>query len=169
MVRNAVHRRRGLFQQKIFHAYNIGKKYIIIDNTLYDTEGFDFDSLKLNLENLGLDEKKYEDLSYEIDEREIFYINSKFLDNDLSSIIKKFNDEISSFKYVSKEKAPQLKEYQIYGVNWLISILSISNGCILGDEMGLGKTIQTIHMLKYFYTKSNKPTLIIVPLTLISN
>ena len=155
--------------RKIFHAYNSGKKYVLIDNILYNTEDFDFDSLKLNLENLGLNEKKYEDLSYEIDEREVFYINSKFLDNDLSNIIKKFNDEISSFKYVNKEKAPQLKDYQIYGVNWLISILSISNGCILGDEMGLGKTIQTIHMLKYFYINNNKPTLIIVPLTLISN
>ncbi len=35
--------------------------------------------------------------------------------------------------------------------------------------MGLGKTIQAIHLLKYQYKTKQKPTLIILPLSLISN
>ena len=37
-----------------------------------------------------------------------------------------------------------LRDYQIAGVNWLLSCFGTSgqHGCILGDEMGLGKTVQ---------------------------
>ncbi len=41
----------------------------------------------------------------------------------------------------------KLRDYQLFGVNWLISSYSRKKeqqGCILGDEMGLGKTIQVL-------------------------
>ena len=38
----------------------------------------------------------------------------------------------------------QLRDYQLFGVNWLVRCLEThgQQGCILGDEMGLGKTLQ---------------------------
>ena len=35
-----------------------------------------------------------------------------------------------------------LRDYQVDGVNWLLSQYRSGVGGILGDEMGLGKTIQ---------------------------
>ena len=42
-----------------------------------------------------------------------------------------------------------LHDYQIRGLEWMISAVSRGHGVILGDEMGLGKTIQTIALLAY--------------------
>ncbi|KAF6767942.1 hypothetical protein AHF37_08299 [Paragonimus kellicotti] len=41
----------------------------------------------------------------------------------------------------------QLKEYQLRGLNWLLSLFDQGINGILADEMGLGKTIQTIAFL----------------------
>jgi SNF2 family DNA or RNA helicase len=65
----------------------------------------------------------------------------------------------------------KLKNYQLSGLQWLISLYNNSLNGILADEMGLGKTIQTIALISYLYEKKNNegPFLIVVPLTTISN
>ncbi|XP_060523815.1 ATP-dependent helicase brm-like [Cylas formicarius] len=65
----------------------------------------------------------------------------------------------------------QLKEYQIKGLEWLVSLYNNNLNGILADEMGLGKTIQTIALITYLMEKKkvNGPFLIIVPLSTISN
>ncbi|OWA53406.1 Transcription activator BRG1 [Hypsibius exemplaris] len=64
-----------------------------------------------------------------------------------------------------------LKEYQIKGLEWLVSLYNNNLNGILADEMGLGKTIQTISLITYLIeTKRNPgPFLIIVPLSTMSN
>ncbi|CAG0887655.1 unnamed protein product [Cyprideis torosa] len=64
-----------------------------------------------------------------------------------------------------------LKEYQIRGLKWLVSLYNNNLNGILADEMGLGKTIQTIALLAYLMErkKVNGPFLIIVPLSTLSN
>ncbi|XP_069945024.1 ATP-dependent helicase brm isoform X8 [Cherax quadricarinatus] len=64
-----------------------------------------------------------------------------------------------------------LKEYQVKGLEWLVSLYNNNLNGILADEMGLGKTIQTIALLTYLIEtkKNNGPYLIIVPLSTISN
>merc|ERR1712203_1348370 len=42
-----------------------------------------------------------------------------------------------------------LKEYQLKGLEWLVSLYNNSLNGILADEMGLGKTIQTLALLTY--------------------
>ena len=60
-----------------------------------------------------------------------------------------------------------LKEYQIKGLEWLVSLYNNNLNGILADEMGLGKTIQTIALVTYLMEKKkeNGPFLIIVPLS----
>jgi len=41
----------------------------------------------------------------------------------------------------------KMRDYQIRGLNWLISLYENGINGILADEMGLGKTIQTISLL----------------------
>lgn len=42
-----------------------------------------------------------------------------------------------------------LREYQLIGLNWLVSLNHRRLNGILADEMGLGKTIQTIALLAW--------------------
>ncbi len=64
-----------------------------------------------------------------------------------------------------------LKEYQIKGLQWMISLYNNNLNGILADEMGLGKTIQTISLVTYLIEKKlqNGPFLVIVPLSTLTN
>ena len=46
-------------------------------------------------------------------------------------------------------KSGELRDYQIRGLNWMISLYENGINGILADEMGLGKTLQTISLLGY--------------------
>ncbi|XP_065319181.1 probable global transcription activator SNF2L2 isoform X1 [Gordionus sp. m RMFG-2023] len=64
-----------------------------------------------------------------------------------------------------------LKEYQVKGLEWMVSLHNNKLNGILADEMGLGKTIQTIALVTYLMERKhiNGPFLIIVPLSTLSN
>jgi ATP-dependent helicase STH1/SNF2 len=64
-----------------------------------------------------------------------------------------------------------LKEYQVKGLQWMISLYNNNLNGILADEMGLGKTIQTISLIAYLieHKKQNGPFLVIVPLSTLTN
>ncbi|KAI5291524.1 hypothetical protein KEM52_000138, partial [Ascosphaera acerosa] len=64
-----------------------------------------------------------------------------------------------------------LKEYQIRGLQWMISLYNNNLNGILADEMGLGKTIQTISLITYLIERKqqNGPYLVIVPLSTLTN
>ncbi|CUM67306.1 uncharacterized protein PRCAT00004999001 [Priceomyces carsonii] len=65
----------------------------------------------------------------------------------------------------------KLREYQIQGINWLISLYENRLSGILADEMGLGKTLQTIAFLGYLrHVKLiNGPFIVIVPKSTLDN
>jgi len=64
-----------------------------------------------------------------------------------------------------------LRNYQEYGYKWLYYITENKLGGCLADDMGLGKTIQTISILAYTYLhkKLTRPSLIIMPKSLVFN
>ena len=63
----------------------------------------------------------------------------------------------------------KLRPYQIYGFKWLKYFYENNFGACLADDMGLGKTLQTITLLQYVYQKTNKPTIIVMPKSLLFN
>lgn len=71
----------------------------------------------------------------------------------------------------SNLKGGQLKDYQLIGLNWMISLHDIGINGILADEMGLGKTIQTIAFLAYLKEKKKMsgPHLIVAPNSTLGN
>lgn len=77
--------------------------------------------------------------------------------------------------YVTKSpsyvKSGLLRDYQLQGLNWLISLHENKLSGILADEMGLGKTLQTISFLGYLRYVNNidGPFLIIVPKSTLDN
>ncbi|KAI1824846.1 SNF2 family N-terminal domain-containing protein [Xylaria intraflava] len=64
-----------------------------------------------------------------------------------------------------------LKEYQLKGLQWMLSLYNNNLNGILADEMGLGKTIQTISLVTYLIERKVQlgPYLVIVPLSTLTN
>ena len=65
----------------------------------------------------------------------------------------------------------KLTNYQLDGLNWIISLYERGLNGILADEMGLGKTIQSIAFLAYLkqYQKKNGYFLVVVPKSTMPN
>jgi len=64
-----------------------------------------------------------------------------------------------------------MRDYQIAGLNWLISLHENGISGILADEMGLGKTLQTISFLGYlrYLQGISGPHLVLVPKSTLDN
>ncbi|KAG0269304.1 hypothetical protein DFQ27_003988 [Actinomortierella ambigua] len=64
-----------------------------------------------------------------------------------------------------------LRDYQIQGLNWMVSLHRNGINGILADEMGLGKTLQTISFLGYLkhIRGVSGPHLVIVPKSTLHN
>ncbi|WYZ41884.1 hypothetical protein EsH8_V_000779 [Colletotrichum jinshuiense] len=65
----------------------------------------------------------------------------------------------------------QMRDYQVAGLNWLISLHENGISGILADEMGLGKTLQTISFLGYLrhIMDITGPHIVIVPKSTLDN
>lgn len=82
---------------------------------------------------------------------------------------------LQGFNDLKKAKAPKLdveaklRPYQVEGVKWLKYLYDNNLGGCLADDMGLGKTLQTISLLSMVYPKAERPTLIVMPRSLLFN
>ncbi|KAI3631523.1 hypothetical protein MIR68_010406 [Amoeboaphelidium protococcarum] len=68
-------------------------------------------------------------------------------------------------------KNGQMRDYQVQGLNWMISLFEHGINGILADEMGLGKTCQTISFLGYLkhFRNTPGPNLVLVPKSTLQN
>ena len=75
------------------------------------------------------------------------------------------------FQQPSSLQSGQLKEFQLYGLNWMIALFETGINGILADEMGLGKTIQTIALISFLreFKHIHGPFLIVGPKSTLGN
>jgi ATP-dependent helicase STH1/SNF2 len=68
-------------------------------------------------------------------------------------------------------KGGTLRDYQLQGVKWLVSLYNNKLNGILADEMGLGKTIQAMSLIGHLFEAKqiSGPFLIIAPLSVLRN
>ncbi|PSN73459.1 hypothetical protein BS50DRAFT_568994 [Corynespora cassiicola Philippines] len=68
-------------------------------------------------------------------------------------------------------KGGSMRDYQVAGLNWLISLHENGISGILADEMGLGKTLQTISFIGYlrYIAGITGPHLVAVPKSTLDN
>ncbi|SPO25876.1 probable ISW2 - ATPase component of a two subunit chromatin remodeling complex [Ustilago trichophora] len=83
-------------------------------------------------------------------------------------------DEEDSFVFNESPayvKGGTMRDYQIQGLNWMISLYHNGINGILADEMGLGKTLQTISFLGYLRDFRDTPGfhLVVVPKSTLDN
>ncbi|XP_072171356.1 SWI/SNF-related matrix-associated actin-dependent regulator of chromatin subfamily A member 5-like [Diadema setosum] len=93
-------------------------------------------------------------------------------DEELLSESRKATSVITQFENSpSYIKSGEMRDYQVRGLNWLISLYEHGINGILADEMGLGKTLQTISLLGYMkhYRHIPSPHLIICPKSTLAN
>ncbi|KAL1409604.1 putative ATPase [Vanrija albida] len=75
-----------------------------------------------------------------------------------------------SFRQPELVTGATLRDYQLAGVQWMISLYENGLNGILADEMGLGKTLQTISFLSHLRAKGTwGPFLIVCPLSVLYN
>ncbi|OII74809.1 uncharacterized protein cubi_00362 [Cryptosporidium ubiquitum] len=78
-----------------------------------------------------------------------------------------FKEEVEKVEDSNDEpfQPKTLRDYQIYGLNWMISRFKKNVNVLLADEMGLGKTVQTISVVGHclYMEKIVAPFLVVVP------
>jgi len=136
-----------------------------INDKIYLVDGKSFRHLKRYTWLLQQKDKSNEILQYAIQEK---YMDLEFiLSDNFRKLIK-----TSNIYEEPKTLNGKLRPYQKIGYSWLIQNIKSGFGSILADDMGLGKTLQVLAAILYFKEKNQldaKPSVIIVPPTLISN
>lgn len=123
-------------------------------------------------ENDGLSQKKALELAQKA--AEIQLEKTKSFDKEVEEITKEKSTVITfTDKKYGEPKCfiGNLKQYQVQGLNWLISLYEQGINGILADDMGLGKTVQCISFLGHLAEEKNiwGPHLIISPSSTLHN
>jgi SNF2 family DNA or RNA helicase len=74
-----------------------------------------------------------------MDENEKIKYNLKNSSKVYYNITHSIQDEVTTQPKMLK--GGEMKSYQVYGLNWMVSLYNNNLNGILADEMGLGKTI----------------------------
>jgi SNF2 family DNA or RNA helicase len=115
---------------------------------------------------------KFEGKLYSAFELESLFTSSEYYKSKFDQGFKAFLNEAKKGKVIEKIDLEKdydfLRNYQREGIDWLYFLRKYHFGGILADDMGLGKTIQTLVMLEKNKIK-NKPSIIIVPKSLLTN
>lgn len=80
-------------------------------------------------------------------------------------------EQVTIFRESPSYVQGEMRDYQVAGLNWLVSLHENGISGILADEMGLGKTLQTISFVGYlrFVCGINGPHLVAVPKSTLDN
>jgi SNF2 family DNA or RNA helicase len=126
---------------------------------------------KLNQKNESkiVHQEKNEVLNLLAMEKKGIEVNGGPLWQEIQDNFKKLESK-STYHFFKDHEGCLLKEYQKYGVEWLLRLYHLKLGGILADDMGLGKTIQAILFLDELNrTNCLGRVLILMPTSLIYN
>lgn len=159
---------------KILRAFRDSRKYYRLENGEFlDLEDIELNNLLKLLDSIA--PEKINNNYIEVPKGKGMYIEDYMEDNKITYFsgreelkrLKRSFAEIKNKKYdVPTYIKADLREYQIYGYNYLKTLDDLGFGGILSDEMGLGKTLQAITFL---CSNKNSHSLIVTPTSLIYN
>lgn len=158
----------------IFKAFVNNQQYFPISDGSY---GYISSPLKKDLhclfENgfMKEDEIVIKDFYFQ-DVSEIFQVKNDIHVDERFKNLLTFEKEMGKLKAypVPESLKDILRPYQKYGYYWLSSLNELGFSGILADDMGLGKTLQVLTLLlRLKQTTKSRPSLLVVPKTLIYN
>ena len=149
----------NLYKKNSYIPLKDGQKAIVDKNYIAKLERiFKKDGKKVKISFFDLPE--IEELIKE-KEHKVFKKSKEFYE--------KFNALKSSKARLPKLSNVEYRDYQKYGVKWLKYLYDNGFGGCLADDMGLGKTLQVIALFSYLYPKTKKPSLVVMPRSLLTN
>ncbi len=152
------------------------KYYRLKNGTFVDLQSKGIKGAKHLLDNLDVSPSNINESKISLPVNRAFYLSTAEDDNILiqrndylEKFLEKFKDaDTEEFKVPATIKG-ELRPYQVTGFKWLKLLAAYKFGGILADEMGLGKTLQAITFVMSEYEKSQRPTLIVAPTSLLYN
>uniref|UniRef100_A0A7S3YQB3 Uncharacterized protein n=1 Tax=Lotharella globosa TaxID=91324 RepID=A0A7S3YQB3_9EUKA len=119
---------------------------------------------------------KKEEEEEEENEDDMVVASPRGIGIDIAGTRKRYYNIAHKYKEIVTEQPKALvfgtlRDYQMAGLQWLVSLYNNNLNGILADEMGLGKTIQSISLLAYVMEKKNNngPFLVIAPMSTLHN
>ncbi len=93
---------------------------------------------------------------------------------DADAQFRAVRDRLGSFQQVAPVHEPddfqgELRPYQRQGLGWLHFLRELGLGGCLADDMGLGKTVQVLALLQEVHRQADRPSLLVVPRSLLDN
>lgn len=122
--------------------------------------------------------QKQNRLKYLLDQASVYsnFLSSKFINSQANESSDIDSNSVASQPSKTQVSQPTLvtggtlKNYQLEGLEWLVSLYENGLNGILADEMGLGKTLQCISFLAFLREKGvYGPFLIAAPLSTLAN
>lgn len=99
--------------------------------------------------------------------------NLKNVKIDENIVVSSAEIENKNLENIELKNFSMLRDYQKYGIQWLLKLNTLKLGGILADDMGLGKTLQTIAYLSTIIENQNEGSrgshIIIAPKSLVYN
>lgn len=157
----------------ILKSFKENKKYYKLKNgDFLDLEEIQIKEILMLIDTLS--DKKLSDDTIAFTKGKSLYANKKLTELfgifKGDSILNDISDRLSSNNLlkstIPKGLNANLRDYQIYGLQWFKELSDLGFGGILGDEMGLGKTLQAI---SFILSKEKSKSIIIAPTSLIYN
>jgi superfamily II DNA or RNA helicase len=95
-------------------------------------------------------------------------------DKRVDEVFTRARAELARFEGIRPGAKPrgfrgELRPYQKVGLGWMAFLRRFGFGGCLADDMGLGKTIQVLAMLANRRNETNRPSLVVVPKSLVWN
>lgn len=166
--------------QNLFRSLRVKKKYYRLqDGSFIDLLDDDFEKLSNIMDNLGVGSKNFTGNGIKLSKSNAFYLDKAF--DKSSFIVEKNDDFVKLIDNISNDTQEdfeipeginaELREYQIRGYRWMMTLAKNSLGGILADDMGLGKTLQTIVYIKAMLARNTEKRhfLIVCPSSIIYN
>ncbi len=160
----------------ILSAYRKRKKYIKLKSGVtVHLESDELDELDKLFKDLAIDPKQMLDGKISLDTYRSINLENYLAENDKIEInreesLKTYLDGFNSQKAdvpIKEAYLEILRDYQKYGVNWLLTLYRYGFNGILADEMGLGKTLEVIALLDSIEEKGS--SMVVCPASLIYN
>ncbi|MEE8809279.1 SNF2 helicase associated domain-containing protein, partial [Lactimicrobium sp.] len=159
-------------QKKKYHRLSNGDFIELDQNDSLDVLSALFDTM-----NVSLDE--FTNGKMQLPLYRALYINKLLEEHDsvaaerdrtFRNLIRNFENVRNSDYEVPASLQNTMRSYQIYGTEWMHTLLTCGFGGILADDMGLGKTLETIALLLSRKEEGiAKPSLVITPASVVYN